>query len=108
MTESFAREYVAQMNFDEGNAYRQECIAQRDAGVGKRAGIDDDEPDLFVLRRVDLADQFVLGIALCGSEFMALSLGDALELGLDVLQSGGPVDRRFPRAEQIQIRTIEQ
>jgi hypothetical protein len=49
MPELLASEYVAQVNFDERYGNGEKGVAQRDAGVGKRAGIDDYEGDPVAL-----------------------------------------------------------
>src|ERR1700689_5419497 len=108
MPERLAREYIAQVNFDERHAHRQEGVAQRDAGVGEGTWIDDHETDRLAFRCLYFADQLVLGIALPGNQFMALGNTLPLELRLNVLQSGRAIDCRLASAEQIQIRAIEQ
>src|SRR5882757_7100407 len=108
MPKGLARKHIAQVNFDERNAYGQESVAQRDARVRKGTRIDDDEAHTIALRRLNFADQLVLGIALRGDQFMAPGNAQVLELRLDVLQSGRAVNGRLASAEQIQIWAIQQ
>src|SRR5258708_15446638 len=106
MPERLAREYITQVNFDERHTHGQEGVAQRDAGVGEGARIDDHEADRFALSRLYFADQLVLGIALPGDQFMALGGTQVLELRLNVLQSGRAINGGLASAEQVQIRAI--
>ena len=52
MAETFAREYVAQMNFDERDRHAEQRVTQRDAGVSQRARIDQHECGAVGPRRV--------------------------------------------------------
>src|SRR5271170_1796666 len=103
-----AREHIAQVNLDERQRDPEKGVAQGNAGVRVSPRIDDDKGNTFALGRMDLPDQFMLGVALKGDQLMALGHGQRLELGLDDLQSRGSVDSRLARAEKIQIRTIQQ
>ena len=47
VAERFAGMNIRQVHFDEGNLHREQCIPQRDAGVGERGRIDDDEADIL-------------------------------------------------------------
>ena len=58
------------MHFDEGNGDAAQRIAQRDAGVGERAGVQDHERGAGLGRPLHDVDQFVLGIALPRHELM--------------------------------------
>src|ERR1700743_132775 len=83
MSKCFPCEYVAQVDLDEWHPNRQERVAQRDAGVGEGAGVDDDERRAVGLRGMYAADQVVFGIALGGDEFMTIRSAKNLEFGLD-------------------------
>ena len=47
---------VGEMDLDEGDFYRQQGVAQGDAGVGEGGGVEDDEIDAFVGGGVDVVD----------------------------------------------------
>ncbi len=44
---------VGEVDFDEGDLYCQQGIAQGDAGVGEGGGVEDDEVDVFVGSRMN-------------------------------------------------------
>ena len=62
--ERFARMHVGQMHFDERNLHRGQCVAQGDAGMRERAGIDQDDRGAIFAGGVDAVDQLVLGVGL--------------------------------------------
>jgi len=62
------------VHFDEGQRDREQCIPQRDARMGECTRIDDQERRAIVACRVDTLDEFVLGVALEGDEFVTGSL----------------------------------
>src|SRR5215469_11732417 len=99
---------VGKVNLDERQGHRQDCIAERNAGVGEAAGIEDHEVDPVALAMLDARDQLMLGIALEGDQLMAglaqLRRG-ALLYGLEGVLA---VDGRLPGAKQIEIRAVEQ
>lgn len=63
MPEGLSRVYVAHVHFDEGNLHRQQGIAQGDAGMRQRRGVEDDERDVRAGRFVNLVDQLMRRIA---------------------------------------------
>src|SRR5271166_2418816 len=101
MPERLACEQIAEMHFDERYGHAQECVAQGNAGMGERAGIDDDEGGTAVLGRMYLGDELVLCVALRALELMAPGESQAGKLDLDVVQARRAVDSRFPCSEQV-------
>jgi hypothetical protein len=95
MSKSLACEHVAQVNLDERYGHREKGIAQGDAGVGIARWIDDHERNALVLRGLNLCNQLVLSVALESAQGMASGEGQALELGLDALQTGRTVNLRL-------------
>src|SRR5207302_7483213 len=65
-----AGEDVGQVHLDEGQGRAGERVAQRDAGMGQRSRIDDDERDGVGGRPLDALDELVLGVALEGEELV--------------------------------------
>lgn len=108
MPECFAREDIAQVHLDEWNTYGEKRIAQRDAGMGEAARIDDDEGNLLTLCRVYFIDQLVFGIALRRAEFMSQRTGDFLGPSFKILERGSAIDAWLASPEQIQVWTIQQ
>lgn len=108
MPESVAREDVAQVHFDEWNAYSEKSVAQRDAGMGEAARIDDDEGSLVTLCRVYFIDQLMFGVALRRGEFMPERMGDLLCPSFKILERGCAIDTWLAGPEQIQIRAVQQ
>src|SRR5882757_5974655 len=92
---SLACEHVAQVNFDERYGHGEKGIAQGDAGVRIARWIDDHERNALVLRGLNLRNQLMLSVALESGQSMALGVRQALELGLDALQTGRTVNLRL-------------
>ena len=108
MTEFLACESIAQVQFDERNADRQHRIAQGNARMRERTRIENDEIDPIGGGLVDTLDQLVFGVALKTAQGMAVFLGNRNRAGLDGIQRRRAVNLRFTRAQQVQIRSIEQ
>src|SRR5512146_3347930 len=62
--EWFACMHVRQVNFDEWNIHSRERIAQGDAGMGERRGVEYDELDSVPAGLVNPVDQCPLVVAL--------------------------------------------
>ena len=60
----FPRKRVTEMNLDEWNSNRKECIAQGDACVGEAPGVQNDEIDAIGRCFVHPVNEFMFGIAL--------------------------------------------
>src|SRR5208283_4073540 len=108
MPERLACKQIAEMHFDERYGHAQKCVAQGDAGMSERAGIDDNERSTAALGRMHLGDELLLRVALRARELMAPGEGQPGQLDLDVVKARRAVDCRFPRPEQVKIRPIQQ
>ena len=64
MAERLACEDVRQVDFDERNGYARQRIAQGDAGVRVRTGVDQDVVDTVAASLLDAVDQFAFMVAL--------------------------------------------
>ncbi len=64
MPEAFAFVQVRQMNFYEAQRNRSQCVAQRDAGMGECASINNDEIGAVGARQLDAVDYRTLMIGL--------------------------------------------
>jgi hypothetical protein len=104
--ERLAGEDVGEVHFDEGEFYRRQRIAQRHAGVGESRRIDDDELRAVAGGLLHPVDQGCFGIALEGHQGGTLRLGACCQARVDLVESSGAVDRRLPRAEQIEVRAV--
>ena len=78
MAEFLAREGVRQVQFDERQLHAEQRVAQRDAGVGEAAGVEDGEADAIGLGRLNAIDELVLRVALEGDELVAELVGGDL------------------------------
>src|SRR5579864_3666355 len=105
--ERLARLGVGKVYLDERHPDRQHRIAQRDARVGEGTGIQDHERDPLGAGPLHALDELVLGVALEGDELVPRLARHRLGALLDGLQGVGTVERRFPGAEQIQIRAVQ-
>ena len=65
--EGFARVHVAQVDLDERNPDRQQCVTECDARVRETGRVEDDVGDVAVWRLVDAVDQLSFRVALLGS-----------------------------------------
>ena len=108
MSELLAREDIAQVHFDEWNTYSEKSIAQRDAGMGEAARVDDDKGNLLTLCRVYFFDQLVFGVALRRGEFMPQRTGDFLRPSFEILERGRAIDAGLACPEQIQVWAVQQ
>jgi hypothetical protein len=68
--ERLARVHVGQVHFDEGDRHRGQRVAQGNAGMGERAGVEQDQRGLVVAGLLDAADQLVLGVGLEPGQLM--------------------------------------
>src|SRR4029450_10719061 len=75
-------------------------------GEGRR--VEDDEGDVGRRRLVNARQQFGLGIALERRQMMTSLRRELAEPCGDLLESDGPIDPRLARAEQVEIRAIEE
>jgi len=74
------------MHFDKGNRDAGQGITQRDAGMRQAAGIDDDEGNFLLFRRMDAVDQRAFRIALEAFQLRTSGSG-LLALNEDVVSS---------------------
>ena len=107
LAKRFSGMNVGQVDFDERNRHASKCIAQRDAGVGKCSGITHDRGDAVDLGFVNRVDQLMLGVALQAFELMIYRLGDCAQPVIDIVERVVTVNFRFPTAQQIQIRAMQ-
>jgi len=84
VAKALAPVHVGQVYFDERNGHGGQCVAQRDAGMRQRAGVDDDELRAVEPCRVQPIDQTALVVALEGLQRDPESGRDLGQLALDV------------------------
>src|SRR5882672_7268971 len=99
--------HVRQMHFDERDADSEQRIAQGDARVRERTRIEYDVADALALRSMDAIDQHMLRVALQAIERMASRLCQLGEARVDVGKRVAAVDLGLARAEQIEIRAVQ-
>src|SRR5690606_12239147 len=95
------------MHFDKRYVDRAQCVAQRNTGMRVRRGIDDDEIDRFLARRLDAIDQLAFVIALKHAACGAAASRQLLQALIDVIQGLPAIDFWLARAEQVQIRAMQ-
>ena len=103
-----AGKYIAQVDLNERNFDRQQCITYGDAGVCEGAGIQKNEVDLGGLRLLHQIDDLMLGIALERRKLMAQLRRKPCKPGLHICEAGGAINARLAAAEQIEIGAIDQ
>jgi len=99
---------VGQVYFDERYAGAQQRVAQRNAGVRESARVDDHERHSFGAGPMDAIDQLVFGVTLERDQLVPELAGHRRRVLLDRLEGVGAVHRRFPGAEQIEVRAVQQ
>ena len=95
------------MHLDEGDGDAEQGIAQRDAGVGIGAGIDNDEGHPLATCGMQAIDQGTFAVALVTGELVAAAAGKLGALALEGGQGRAAVDPRLAQTQEIQIRTID-
>ena len=105
--ECLPRVHVGKMHFDEGQRNAEDGIAQRDAGVGEGAGVQDQELDALRLRLLHGIDQLMLGIALAGGELVAQVPRQRGAARNDGVQGVRAVESRFAGAQQVQVGPVQ-
>ena len=99
---------VREVDLDERDPGGEKGVADRHAGMGVRAGVDDGAVDTVARGLVDAIDESVLGVALEACQPMPVARGERGEVRLDVGERGVAVYLRLARAEQIQVRSVQQ
>ena len=98
------------MNFDIGHLDTDKSVEQCDAAVGIGASINDDAVARIrsiACCRMNLVDQFVLGVRLKAYDFMTAGICPSLQTGFNIRKGFRAIDIGFALAEQIEIWTIE-
>lgn len=106
MAETFALIHIRQMHFDKGYRYSEQRVAQGYAGMSQRAGVDNDEVDIFITGGMDAVDQLVFGIALQKLDVMARILRNLEQPRIDVCQRLFAVNFWLPAAKQVEIGAV--
>jgi len=106
LAERLACVRIRQMHFDKGNLYGGQCIAQRNAGMGKRGGIDQDEAGAVGTGGLNAINELMLGIGLEAFQLMPNLCGTLAQAAIDLFQCGAAIDARLAFAEQIQVGTV--
>ena len=95
------------MDFDCGLIRSGKCIAQRDAGVGIGAKVNDESLDAAIGESVDFVDEssFVGGLKKGGSEAEFFRFGS--DQDFKVLECGPTVDLGLAFAEAVEVGAVE-
>jgi len=102
----FASVHVRHVNFDEWNRDGAQRIANRETAVRIGAGVDDDAVD-FAAQRVYDIDQLAFS-AVLRKPYLSTELArNRRQRSLDVRERLPAVKLRFTRAEEIQVRAID-
>jgi len=108
MTELLARMNIREMNLDRRSANSRQCIAQGNAVVCKRRGVDDDAHRRRAerLNRVD-QNTLVVRLHVLDPQWRIGATGRRREVRHDLGESCAPVYAGFPGAEQVEVWAIE-
>ena len=101
-----ARVDVREVHLDERQLDRRQRVANGEARVRVRAGVDHDAVDLAA-QCVDRVDELALAVVLRELQLRAELRRDSAQRALDVGERLAAVQRRLASAEQIQIRAVE-
>src|ERR1700735_5509376 len=71
------------------------------------AGVEQDHASAVVAALLDAVDQLVLGIGLEAGQLVSVRLGPFGHLAIDIGQPPAAVDFRLPRAQQIEIGSMQ-
>jgi hypothetical protein len=99
---------LLEVNFDERDLDRQQCIAQRDARVREPCRIEQNQRDVARRSQVDPADQLRLRVALERRQPMAGLCRQLRHALVDLLERDVPVNPRLADSEQVQVRPIQE
>jgi len=102
----FARLRVRKVYLHELQAYPEQSVAQGDAGMRERAGIEYEKADASGRGPVDAADQLGFRVALKGHQLVAGFPGQLRRALFDRLESVRSVDPGLTTAEQVQIGSV--
>src|SRR5689334_8539334 len=105
MTLGLARVNVRHVDLDERNRDGRQRIANRQARVRIRAGVDDDAVDAAA-QRLNRVDQLSLAVMLSELQLDTDLPCYRPQRTLDVVERLVAVQRRFARPEQIQVRAV--
>ena len=100
MAERLARVHIGNMHFHKWNAHACERIANRHAGVGKRARVDDN-PVGVAARRLDGVHNRALVVALKMAHAHAQLGGGFVQISRYIRQRFRAVNIRLARAQQV-------
>ena len=101
MTERLPRMHVRKVNFDEGNLYARESIADCHACMRVSSGIDYDEAHAVPPRALDSVDQLAFVVALKALRCNTCRFCGINQAVIDVRQSLPTIHGRLARTEQI-------
>src|SRR6185312_17479546 len=106
MPEALAPEDVGQMHLDNRQVGGLERVVHRDRGVRQSAGVEND-PIRSLARLLDPVDELALVIGLAEIDGEVERRGPRDAALLDIGQRIVAVSRRFPHAEQVEVRAVK-
>src|SRR6201991_2093905 len=105
--ERLAAMHVRQVNLDERDTNACQRVPNRDAGMGVRSGVDQDEIGLLVPRGMDAIDEPAFMIALKRREFDAGVRRAVRQRLIDLRQGHTAINLRFPGAEKVEVGAVQ-
>lgn len=106
MSEGLASVDVAEVNFDEGNQYRVERIADGDAGVGIGGGVDQQAVEAGA-RRLEPIDDFPFDVGLVEGNLDVQGSGELGQAPVDPLKALAAVDLGLALTEEVEIGAVQ-
>ena len=96
------------MDLDERDPHRGQGITQANAGMGQRAGVDDDVGNAFACARLNAIEQGSRVGSWKTGEIGAAATRLLRQTTLDVLERLRTINARFARSKEIQVGAVDE
>jgi len=107
MTKRLPCKDIGEVHFNERKRGSNEGISQRDRGMGVRRSVHDGSRNSVVSGPMYSRNQLSLHIGLVVLQRDAEFRGQPIEIGCQVAQGLSSIRLRFARAEQVEVRSLE-
>lgn len=107
VTKTLAGVDVGHVHLDRRDLHREQCVVQRDGGVGIAAGIDDDALHLVPVRLMDEVDQLAFAVGLPEVGLQAEGRRCLPAQRLDVGQRRMTVLFGLARPQHVEVRPVQ-
>lgn len=107
LAEAFARMHVGKVDLHKRQADGEQRIAQGYRGMGKGAGIDQDEAGTVMPGGMNAIHQYTFVIALQAIQANADLAGARHQVGVNAVESIGTIDAGFAGSQQVQVGAVQ-